>query len=633
MKLISAFSYVIAAILLLVSCSKKVDDELINKKPSSFSLVEVLNQATDVNLLPRLQWNSSTDLNGDDITYTILLDVNEDPVKEIAVGLEENSYILSDPLLYETTYYWKVLAIDDTGLSTTSNEVFSFTTKKENSIGSFNLISVANEAIDITLLPTFVWEELVTSDGGTVQYELLMDTNETPVTSIAENIEETNYIIETPLAEDTTYYWKVIAKDSSGLIIESDEVFSFTTLKDNNQPKPFTLIGVTNTAEGVDLNPQFSWNASQDDDGDELIYTLYLDQNEDPQTIFADGITELSYNVEDDKRLGLLNTYFWKVEVKDGKGGVAVSSTYSFTTRGFRNPIKVTDNAPFGERYAHTLTVFKDQLWLIGGYKDGLGTGCYDIWTSNDGENWNLKEANAPFGARGYHITLVFDNKLWVIGGADDGYNSFYNDVWFTSDGENWANYDSVLPFDVKSLSSRGVVYNNSIWICDFEDTGARRIATSTDGATWATDVITDVPNEFPEARFGITEFNNALWISGGSALNSSITKSNNIYTSIDGKSWSLVTANASFPERTYQIMFTLDNKMWLIGGSNGSTIGNVYNDIWYTEDGENWIEYEEYDMNMFYGGISHATIVFKDKIWITGGYDGGALSEIWYIE
>lgn len=721
MKLVDYVLCTIAAVT-IVSCSKKVDDDLINKKPTNFSLVEVLNEAADVDVLPNLQWNSSTDPNGDEVTYTLFLDTNEDPIKEMVVDLEANTFALIDPLAYETTYYWKVLAIDDTRLSTVSNQIFSFTTKEENvaplafklisvtnngedinlrpileweeakdpnedelvytifldkeedpstmiaenisetnfelttsleqgvtyywkvkasdpdglfvfsekvfsfttlkdntAPNTFSLISLVNEATGVLLMPSFEWKGSEDPDGDDVLYTLVLDINQNPVTIIAEDIENTNFTLETVLEEDTTYYWKVIATDANGSERNSEEIFSFTTQNENTPPNPFTLIGVTDKAVAVDLFPKFSWNASTDDDEDTLTYTLYLDQTEDPQTIIKEGIEDLTYEFTEDQRLGLVNTYFWKVKASDGKGGETMSAVYSFVTRGLNAPVKVTENAVFGDRSGHTLTLFNDEIWLIGG-SDSILNFYKDIWTSKDGVNWERKEANSIIGVRRNHITLVYDNKLWVIGG------NLENDVWFTSDGQNWAK-STILPSGAINSHSKGIVYDGKIRIFDFNTSNTQKVLESTNGIDWTS--FATIGADFLRFGFGLNHFKDQLWISGG---NDTRFPTNNVYRSKDGRVWSLENNGSRFFSRINHVMTVLDSKMWVVGGVGR---GVDYNDIWYTSDGINWIEDQENSTDTSFQGRDYESVVFKNKIWIIGvNLDNSSPSgEIWYIE
>jgi hypothetical protein len=59
------------------------------------------------------------------------------------------------------------------------------------------------------------------------------------------------------------------------------------------------------------------------------------------------------------------------------------------------------------------------------------------------------------------------------------------------------------------------------------------------------------------------------------------------VWTSTDGKLWSLVTDSASFGARNRHKCIVHDGKLWVIGGRNGSGVN--YSDVWFTSDGTSW--------------------------------------------
>jgi|SRR5690606_1380041 len=104
---------------------------------------------------------------------------------------------------------------------------------------SFKLIEVADGATDVELQPQLKWEAATDPDGDKVSYQLYLDADNPPQTSIANNLDVNTLTIEDALQPKTTYYWKVVAKDINGKTTESD-VFSFTTREKTTEE---TLIG------------------------------------------------------------------------------------------------------------------------------------------------------------------------------------------------------------------------------------------------------------------------------------------------------------------------------------------------------------------------------------------------------
>ncbi|MFG1496443.1 hypothetical protein ABMA57_07400 [Saccharospirillum sp. HFRX-1] len=101
----------------------------------------------------------------------------------------------------------------------------------------------------------------------------------------------------------------------------------------------------------------------------------------------------------------------------------------------------------FTERQFHQLAVYAapgdthERLWLVGGDKEN--DRLNDVWSSSDGENWQLETETAAFSPRTSHQLVVFDNPaqpdnkaLWVISGRTDQGPS--NEIWRSTDGKDW---------------------------------------------------------------------------------------------------------------------------------------------------------------------------------------------------
>ncbi|RTR40571.1 hypothetical protein EKG38_01225 [Shewanella canadensis] len=121
--------------------------------------------------------------------------------------------------------------------------------------------------------------------------------------------------------------------------------------------------------------------------------------------------------------------------------------------------------------------------------------------------------------------------------------------------------------------------------------------------------------------------FQGYLWLFGG-YNNKELT--NNIWRSLDGNIWELVTENAGFSARTPLAVFELNNQLWLIG----SVADRQINDVWRSSDGVNWTLI---NADLGYADRNGYVITsFNDKMWIYGGYDFTAdefVDEIWSSE
>ncbi len=225
----------------------------------------------------------------------------------------------------------------------------------------------------------------------------------------------------------------------------------------------------------------------------------------------------------------------------------------------------ITNKAPWGKRRSLPIVVFKDKIWLIGGYQQGVGTKG-DIWSTTNGKDWKLVSELASFGAREGHTVTVFNNKLWLIGGVNFDKHITYNDIWYSEDGLIWKPAVTSAPFSVR--------YDHSTVV-----------------------------------------FQNKLWLMGGLDFGEKI--SHDIWTSSDGHVWELLTDKPNFNERHGHIAEIYKDNLIIISG--WSDIEKT-NDMWFTKDGISWEQNVVSDD--FVGREDHGVVVFKDKIWIIGGMD-----------
>ncbi len=91
-----------------------------------------------------------------------------------------------------------------------------------------------------------------------------------------------------------------------------------------------------------------------------------------------------------------------------------------------------------------------------------------------------------------------------------------------------------------------------------------------------------------PRASHCAAYFKNKFYVIGGTGFDG-VSESTlaDVWTSTDGKLWSLVTDTASFGARNRHKCVVHDGKLWVAGGRDGSGVN--YNDVWFTSDGTNW--------------------------------------------
>jgi len=103
-----------------------------------------------------------------------------------------------------------------------------------------------------------------------------------------------------------------------------------------------------------------------------------------------------------------------------------------------------------------------------------------------------------------------------------------------------------------------------------------------------------------------------------------------------EGQHWRQVTSAAPWGPRyglSGHASVVFDGKIWVIGGC-GDTSSNSFgyrNDVWYTTDGQNWMQATA--AAPWAGREGHTSVVYHDKIWVLGASYGGyeAERDVWY--
>jgi hypothetical protein len=178
---------------------------------------------------------------------------------------------------------------------------------------------------------------------------------------------------------------------------------------------------------------------------------------------------------------------------------------------------------------------------------------------------------------------------------------------WYTQNGKDWTK--GSLPNSIHNLAFLDYIqFNNSIiGLGHFEGniehyTLTTEVYQTKDMRTW---VVLAKESNLPK-RFFYHPFvlNNKIWIIGGTDGNDSFS---DIWNSEDAVHWVKQADNMPFGKRSGSQFVILNNRVYMIG-----------NDVWSSADGLNWIlETKELvkGENIFGG----AAIVFDNRIWILG--------------
>jgi len=303
----------------------------------------------------------------------------------------------------------------------------------------------------------------------------------------------------------------------------------------------------------------------------------------------------------------------------------------------------VTMNAAWAPRDGAGALVFKDRMWLLGGWNPGDKTHfpkvcTNDVWNSTDGVTWSLIKPNTDRDAsfdrqrdwEGRHTAgyAVYQDKMWIVGG-DANRGHYQNDVWNSVDGKTWTlvNKDRPLPWAPRVLHYT-VVFKDKIWVmggqtlpqfAPAEEAFYRDIWTTTDGVTW-TEVKPAEPYWSPRGMVGgSVVFEDRIWILGGGTYDTPTTPSRNFYNTVwstaDGVHWKEHAVTSPFPPRQYHDVAVFDDHMWVFEGYHKD--GGNRNDVWYSADGSRWHELPDTPWKPRHAA---SVFVYDNALWMIAG-------------
>jgi len=108
--------------------------------------------------------------------------------------------------------------------------------------------------------------------------------------------------------------------------------------------------------------------------------------------------------------------------------------------------------------------VFRDNMWIMGGWFTPQLPNPRDVWKSPDGKNWQRVLETAPWEHSDLPASLVFKDKMWMMGGRKLPGTECSNQVWSSSDGADWTLVTAHAGWRPR-LAPGFVVFKDRMWI------------------------------------------------------------------------------------------------------------------------------------------------------------------------
>ena len=276
---------------------------------------------TGVDVDHDLSWTGGDPNPGDTVTYDVYFGTTSPP-PEVSSGQSSTTY---DPgtMDYHTTYYWKIIAEDNHGATSTGPE-WDFTTENRDPNTPSNPDPYDGET-DVDVNHDLSWT-CDDPDGDTLHYDIYFG-DYSPPPKVEEDWTTTTYDPGS-LQGSTVYYWQILAQDDYGGSTNGP-IWDFTTEDVANNPPykpsdPDPYDGETD----VGTNIVFSWTGGDPDPGDTVTYDVYFGDYSPPPKVEED-LTTTTY---DPGTMAYNTEYFWKIVAWDNNGAYTNGDIWSFTT-------------------------------------------------------------------------------------------------------------------------------------------------------------------------------------------------------------------------------------------------------------------------------------------------------------
>lgn len=300
--------------------------------------------------------------------------------------------------------------------------------------------------------------------------------------------------------------------------------------------------------------------------------------------------------------------------------------------------VRVTQQAPWQARDSQGEVVYKDQLWIFGGWFDSFKPAPRDVWSSPDGKNWQLVTPEAPWRHSDLSMSLAFDDRMWFMGGWYNGRMPGHesgNEVWSSTDGAHWQQATEHAGWSPR-LAAAVVVFQGRMWMLggteDYyfgnQQSLKNDVWSSADGKVWKRQC--EHAGWSPRAYHQAVVLGDKIYVLGGGNYVPDYEARNDVWASSDGVRWEQVAAAAPWHERLWFSAAVYRDHLWVLGGWSNNPPQN-WGDVWYSRDGANWKQLRS--QVIWKERHEHSVFVLHDKLWVAGGHAQPLSSEVWSLQ
>lgn len=299
---------------------------------------------------------------------------------------------------------------------------------------------------------------------------------------------------------------------------------------------------------------------------------------------------------------------------------------------------KVSAGAAWQARDSQGETVYKGRLWIFGGWYNSFEAPPRDVWSSPDGRTWTQVAKSAPWLHSDLPMSLTFRNRMWMMGGWFNGRlpgHSASNAVWSSRDGVEWTQVTSNAGWSPR-IAAAMVEFKGRMWMLGgtenyyFGDAASLKndVWSSSDGRQWT--LATSNAGWAPRAYHQAAVADGKIFVFGGGNYVPQYEAFNDVWSSPDGVHWTQVTKAAPWNPRLWFSSAVYRGCLWVLGGWSRIPETN-WGDVWFSGNGRDWTQLKS--AVTWKERHEHSAFVFRDKLWIAGGHAKPLSNEVWSLK